>query len=60
MPAASLTDGTSGSSGLRPAEVIASARALPAFTGSGTVGRLAKKSGTCPPIRSTIAGLPPL
>jgi hypothetical protein len=39
---------------------MASARALPALTGSGAVAELAKNSGTCPPIRSVIAGPPPL
>src|SRR2546430_4120987 len=58
-PASSIV-GTSGKAAERESDVTASARILPLFT-APTAGPSDEKSiGICPPIRSVIAGPPPL
>src|SRR5205814_9880135 len=59
LPASSMV-GTSGNAAERLSDVTASARILPDFT-APTEGPSDENSiGTCPPIRSVIAGPPPL
>ncbi len=59
MPA-SLVVGTSGSAGWRATLAIASARSLPLLTCGNDSGKFENTTSSWPPIRSVIAGAPPL
>ncbi|MCY1371511.1 hypothetical protein D9M69_586610 [compost metagenome] len=52
--------GVSGMAGERCGEVTASARSVPAFTCGSTPGIVVNMKSIWPPIRSVIAGPPPL
>ena len=54
----SRTAGTAGSTGLRPAEVVARALALPAWM-LGKAEVSAKRKSTCPPSKAASAGAVP-